>query len=909
MLLCCAFLSGVLAPNIFAEEPLHSRIDAVLAKSQIGPAAPEANDAEFLRRITLDLTGRIPSTEAARKFLDDQSPGKRGKLIEELLNSPACDLHLAKVFDIMLMQRRPDKHVKAAEWNAYLLESFQTNKPYHQMAKEILGADGVDPKLRAPVKFYLDRDDMETHLVTRDTARVFFGRDLECAQCHDHPLISDYEQSEYYGLLAFLNRSSLFQPDKKKPAVLAEKAEGNAKFKSVFTGYEGDTRPRLPGEKEITEPAFPKGQEYQVKPAKNVRPVPKFSRRQKFAELATAGTNEAFNNNITNRLWAVMLGRGLVNPVDLHHPDNPPSSPELLALLSSEFVKMNYNIKGLLKEIALSNTYQRSFRMPGSLTENIRIAEQELPKAQAEHQALTKQADSFTLTITALDAQLAKDRASIKPLQEKAKPIQTQLAAIEKKLATAKSTLAGLTPQLTAKTQVANLLAESVTQINLASAQLPRDKNLAETKMAITIQANVCKAFAAKLQKQVEVETTAIKTLEPQLAALRKQYEPHQSALAQVQPSIQKVEAELKAVREQQEAVRIQAETVQRRIDRLALLGQFADTATQLAEVQQTAHSIPKEIAGLKAETSLNSERLLKSQELQKIETQKHDQTKKTLALAVKQVAAIGDGQNEAQTELDVQVRELETSAQKSSAVLAALAKSINETQAALKQSQQKIKSLTAKQKDAQDKLAKAEEAFELIEKELTETWTKHFRVASVEHLSPEQLAWSVLQAVGQVELQERTALAAWTKKNAALLKKPLTPAQQAEQTQFIEQTMHDKLNGLVGKFLPLFAASSGQPQHEFFATVDQALFFANGNEVQGWLRPSGGNLTDRVRKMTEPKPMAEELYLTILTRKPTALEIQDVTEYLSARKDQKDLAIQEIAWALLTSAEFRFQH
>ena len=133
---------------------------------------------------------------------------------------------------------------------------------------------------------------MAVNLVTRDTARVFFGRDIECAQCHDHPLISDYEQSEYYGLLAFLDRSYIFQPDKKKPAVIAEKAEGVVKFKSVFTGYEGETRPRLPGEREITEPTFKKGEEYKVKPAKNVRPVPKYSRREKFAELATAGTNE-----------------------------------------------------------------------------------------------------------------------------------------------------------------------------------------------------------------------------------------------------------------------------------------------------------------------------------------------------------------------------------------------------------------------------------------------------------------------------------------------------------------------------------------------------------------------------------------------------------------------------------------
>ncbi|MCA9068888.1 MAG: DUF1549 domain-containing protein, partial [Planctomycetaceae bacterium] len=439
LLLCCVALSTF--TQIQAAEALHERIDAVLAQTQAGPSAPLAGDAEFLRRVYLDLTGRIPSAEAARSFLEDKSPDKRQKLIDKLLDSPANDRHLAKVFDVMFMERRTDKHVKGPEWDAYLLKSIQENKPYNQLAREILAADGVDPKLRAPVKFYLDREDMAVNLVTRDSARVFFGRDIECAQCHDHPLISDYEQSEYYGLLAFLNRSSLFQADKKKPAVLAEKAEGTAKFKSVFTGYEGETRPRLPGAKEIDEPTFKKGDEYKVKPAKNVRPVPKYSRREKFAALATDGTNAAFNKNIANRLWAVMMGRGLVEPVDLHHSENPPASPELLELLTKEFVAMNYDIKGFLKQIALSKTYQRSFQLPKSFEGNLTIARQELPKLESQKKQFEDKAASFDKPIEELDATWKKQLEAAKPLKEKAKTLQTQVAALEKKHTAAKAAL------------------------------------------------------------------------------------------------------------------------------------------------------------------------------------------------------------------------------------------------------------------------------------------------------------------------------------------------------------------------------------------------------------------------------------------------------------------------------------
>ncbi|NJN49517.1 MAG: DUF1553 domain-containing protein, partial [Alkalinema sp. RL_2_19] len=103
---------------------------------------------------------------------------------------------------------------------------------------------------------------------------------------------------------------------------------------------------------EIDEPFFAKGDEYTVAPADKVRPVPKYSRRAKLAELATDGSNRQFNKNIANRLWAHLMGRGLVEPVDLHHDDNPPSHPELLELLADQFAAMKFDTKAFLREIA-----------------------------------------------------------------------------------------------------------------------------------------------------------------------------------------------------------------------------------------------------------------------------------------------------------------------------------------------------------------------------------------------------------------------------------------------------------------------------------------------------------------------------------------------------------------------------
>jgi hypothetical protein len=115
-------------------------------------------------------------------------------------------------------------------------------------------------------------------------------------------------------------------------------------------------------------------------------------------------------------------------------------------------------------------------------------------------------------------------------------------------------------------------------------------------------------------------------------------------------------------------------------------------------------------------------------------------------------------------------------------------------------------------------------------------------------------------------------------------------------------------LKGNVATFVGLFGHAAGQPQRDFFATVDQPLFFANGGALQSWLNPSGENLVGRAIKLTEPKAVADELYFSILTRRPTDDEVAAIAKYLESRAADRPIAIQEIAWALITSIEFRFQ-
>ena len=207
--LALALAALLAAAFVEAAEPLHVRIDRIIDVARVGPASPVAGDAEFLRRISLDLAGEIPSAAAARDFLADQAPDKREKLVDRLLAGPAYARNMVHVFSAMLMERRADKAIPAAQWHEYLRNSFATGKPYNQLAREILAADGVDPALRPAARFYLEREG-EPNLLTRDVGRIFFGRDLQCAQCHDHPIIESYYQADYYGLFACLSRGVLF---------------------------------------------------------------------------------------------------------------------------------------------------------------------------------------------------------------------------------------------------------------------------------------------------------------------------------------------------------------------------------------------------------------------------------------------------------------------------------------------------------------------------------------------------------------------------------------------------------------------------------------------------------------------------------------------------------------------------
>jgi hypothetical protein len=336
-----------------AQEPLHQAIDRLISAAAPGQVfAPQADDAEFLRRVYLDFAGCIPTADAARTFLADPAPDKRARLIDELLAGPRYAQRMQELFHVNLMERRGDHD----EWADYLRRSFQQNKPWDQLVRELLNPDATNEATRAAAFFYTKRleqygqNPTDYPGLTRDVGRLFLGLDLQCAQCHNHLFIDEYKQPDFQGLYAVYLHTFL-RTDVKFPAVGEKPLTQKLEFVSVFDPTQRSTGPRLPGGAEAELP--PPGGE-----APPLRPLAWIAQ-----ELPRAD-NPQFARNIANRLWAVMLGRGLVHPLDLHHAHNPPSHPELLELLARELVRRQFDMKWFLRELALSQAYQRASRMP-----------------------------------------------------------------------------------------------------------------------------------------------------------------------------------------------------------------------------------------------------------------------------------------------------------------------------------------------------------------------------------------------------------------------------------------------------------------------------------------------------------------------------------------------------------------
>jgi hypothetical protein len=334
-----------------------------------------------VRRVYLDLLGRIPRVPEINSFLADQNPKKRNLLVDHLTNTNDHANHLAQVFNIVFLDRahlRKRSHGNRKLWLDYLHWAFKTNRPWDQIGRDLVLARPASVQERGASWFIHDQRDDHSQIATR-VSRTLLGKQVQCAQCHDHPVAPEIEQRHYWGLVAFFNRS-LNVKTPKGPRV-AERASGGYDKFANLEGKADQSQLILYSNKIITETGGKKTNEsaelYSVSPPKQwfrklkkdeklkkdlpTLPIPKFSRREAFAQSLTS-ENPDFSRAIVNRIWALMFGRGLVHPVDLMDSAHPSSHPELLAWLARDFSNHQYDLRRLIRQIAKSSSYQLDSR-------------------------------------------------------------------------------------------------------------------------------------------------------------------------------------------------------------------------------------------------------------------------------------------------------------------------------------------------------------------------------------------------------------------------------------------------------------------------------------------------------------------------------------------------------------------
>lgn len=347
-----------------AEHPIEQVIDHYIdARIQADgvQSAPQAGEMTLLRRLTLDLAGRIPTSAEVRQFQSSTAPDKRRELVDRLLASPDFAFHHRnELEELLLPNRRND-----GNFRKYLLWAAEQNRPWDDMFRDMLIGDEDDDYQNAALQFVRTRirnvDDL-----TNATSVSFFGVNVSCAKCHDHPLVEDWKQDHFYGLQSFFSRTYVTKKNavREKPFgdvryTTREGVEKQASF-MFLTGARIDVAdPELSADrkKEIEE-AIRKAQREDDAPVPDVEAEPV---RKKLVEIALRdGENRFFAQNIANRIWQRLFGRGLVDPVDQIHSGNPASHPDLLEWLARDLVSHGYDLKRLIRGIVLSQAYSRS---------------------------------------------------------------------------------------------------------------------------------------------------------------------------------------------------------------------------------------------------------------------------------------------------------------------------------------------------------------------------------------------------------------------------------------------------------------------------------------------------------------------------------------------------------------------
>jgi Protein of unknown function (DUF1549)/Protein of unknown function (DUF1553) len=311
-------------------------IESAIAEENAKPG-PIADDAEFLRRVALDLTGVIPSADRAAAFLDSSDPEKRTKLIDELLASPLYGRHLADIWeDLLFVRESTNKKLSSQPLADWLAGKFNAGTPWDKMVSELVTASGTQEENGATTFFIALRTPEK---INDQVCRLLLGVQLQCAQCHDHPFTS-WKRSDYWSMASFFSKTRA--GGKKVGKGPAEVVNESGKGRKA---PEPDSALDLP-------PKFLGGIRPKLDQSAPFRPT--------LAKWMTTPDNPYFARAIVNRIWAQLFGRGLVNPIDNLTDANDATHPELFDELTRDFAAGGFDLKALLGGICSSRAYQRA---------------------------------------------------------------------------------------------------------------------------------------------------------------------------------------------------------------------------------------------------------------------------------------------------------------------------------------------------------------------------------------------------------------------------------------------------------------------------------------------------------------------------------------------------------------------
>ncbi|MEZ6052731.1 MAG: DUF1553 domain-containing protein [Planctomycetaceae bacterium] len=295
-----------------------------------------APDHNFLRRAYVDVIGRLPTVEEARTFLDDPSPEKRDQLIDHLLAQPEYAEHWANKWADLLRPNPYRVGIKTVlNYDNWIRDCFRKDKPYDEFVRELITAEGSTWK-DGHVTLYRDRRSPDE--ITTIVSQLFLGTRLECAKCHHHPF-EVWGQDDFYSFAAYFAKLGY------KGTGLSPPISGSEEM--VFAGTSGDVRHPLTNAVMQPRPLFG-----------DAREIPSDGDpREALAEWMTSKDNPLFARTMANRVWADIMGRGLVEPVDDLRATNPPSNITLLTALGDDFRDSGFNIKHLIRTITTSYVY------------------------------------------------------------------------------------------------------------------------------------------------------------------------------------------------------------------------------------------------------------------------------------------------------------------------------------------------------------------------------------------------------------------------------------------------------------------------------------------------------------------------------------------------------------------------